>query len=202
MEKTTIYIYDSTTKRVLHSYVKETNLIEDFGVQENETITPILEERENTYQVYNDKTESWEYKPSTVYLINEQGFFIQVVDMMNIGSYKKELLIEKAPGELNSNYRFIKDTWVKVDSSNIGTFYKPTFDEKNNKYVEGASKKEIENFVDAETNKLIKTWCYEQLKNEEYYINRGLNYGKDDSEYKTYVKQKDTIISSQKKKKK
>ncbi len=66
----------------------------------------------------------------------------------------------------------------------------------NDQWVEGASSQRRREAIDQKTFQLIKDWCVEQGKCEEYYLNKGIQ-DKEDREFQHYVSERANIIRLQ-----
>ncbi len=73
-------------------------------------------------------------------------------------------------------------------------FVEPRF--INDEWVEGASSHHRRQAVDQETFYLIKDWCVDQEKCEEYYLNKDIQ-DKEDREFQSYRSERANIIRLQ-----
>ncbi len=168
-------------------------------IRDDETTIPPPVSMEGFHRKYNFKTKKWSYHPDIAYRIDLNGFLKEPV-FMPIPLFEiDESIVENPPPDNFMMPRWDGGKWE--DKPICEGIFRPFFDLDKNKWEEGASSADINSIIDAETDKLIKQWCREQNKNEEYYINRGIEYGKNDDKYQQYCIEKEKIKETQKLKK-
>ncbi|UCH97924.1 MAG: hypothetical protein JSV88_14010 [Candidatus Aminicenantes bacterium] len=141
----------------------------------------------------------WILKQRKAFEVDESGFLKNEVKMpLPYEDRKNRIFVEKKPPDKYEKPRWNGKKWE--DSPVPTGLYIEVFDQKKEKWVEGGKGEELANLIDAETDGLIKNWCRAQKKNEEYYINKGIE-NSNDPEYIAYKKEKNKIILGQKNKK-
>lgn len=191
-----LFFYDPYTNQYLSSSLVSEE--EKQRVTQNFSTNPVIDEKEGKLIVYDPKNDSWFYISEYCYQIDEDGFLIaKYVNPLPIESLTDDLIDEP----LNKDYE--KPRWngsFWEDKPIPENLYSPKFDREKSEWVEGATIDIISNQIDAETNQIIATWCIEQTKCEEYYLNKGIE-NNTDPEYLAYKDAKNQIILAQRQKK-
>lgn len=193
--KTLVYIYDPNTKVVNDQIERESNKI----LSENETLTKLKKEKSGFYQKYYKEADEWRYHPDKAYRIDEKGFLIEEINMPQPVAELNGSIIEEPLDKNLQNPRWNGKKWEDKPIAN--NLFMAEFDQKKGEWIESAKPEEIKDILNSETDSLIKEWCKTQGKNEEYYLNKGIENGKDDLKYQDYLKAKNKIKADQKKRK-
>jgi len=77
------------------------------------------------------------------------------------------------------------------------TMYGPVFDSAEGIWSESLAGQNLNDAIDKETFDLIKDWCVEQGKCEEWYLNKGIINGSSDSDFVAYKTERESIIAAQ-----
>ena len=156
--------------------------------------------------IWDNDTESWGLVPNTCYILDEDGFFIEptnhpITADPNDKTFIMPNYIFIAPPDTYINPHYSESHgWQDFPRPTSG-FYQPVFSGPTTGWAEGLTGNDFNNAVDNETFFLVRQWCVDQGKCEEWYINQAIQNSKDDSNYKAYEAQKAIIISDQAKKK-
>lgn len=186
-----IYKYEPKTGE----FIKEIENTEGVPLPANTTEIKPPDEKHGYVTVFDNDKWIQRYHISTI--VDQHGAIVRTINEPVPLSDRDSIvgLVEGAP-PLDGFYLWEDNKWVKKEKPE-GMFF-PIY--KNGKWEEGLTNKQKRRRVDAETTYLIKTWCIEQGKCEEYYLNRGID-DKQDSEYLEYKAQRETIINNQNTKK-
>lgn len=149
-------------------------------------------------RIFDTNTETWSLKKEMLCIIDELGFFVGEERCTTILESNHTFLGEdidppEESSELNMYYLDGSSWVIKNEYQN---FISPIFNTTSKEWEESATAEEINQEIDRETEYLIKKWCKDQGKCEEYYLNRGIT-DSSDSEYLNYVTNKDNIIATQ-----
>jgi len=150
--------------------------------------------------VWNSETEAWELVNDKCYIIDDQGFFQNEIPHPLLPGTDQIYTLIMPPDGYEAAHYSNESGWQDFPRPTEG-YYVPVFEGYATGWIESLSGTDFNIAVDRETWGLVRKWCIDQGKCEEYYINRGITIGADDSEYITYITQKDSIITSQASKK-
>lgn len=195
-----IYFYDSLTKEF--TFPGKTGDSLEFPMPKNATFTK-PPEVPGKIVIYRKETDDWKLIADKCSKLDNNGFLLETVQNPLPDTPEEplpkntEVLVPEGMDKpwFNEELRKWFDKPVPVD------FVKPIFNTKIKEWEEQGTPEEIESFIDHQTDELIQSWCQSQGKNEQFYINKAIENGREDVLYQAYVKQKSTILRAQKLKK-
>lgn len=200
---TIFYIYHEESKL----YVGEGNTGDGFycDIPENSTLlTPTFQE--DFVPAFDEENDEWVLIIETCHFVNDEGFHRSEDDnMLDDTRYpeytKVEVPLPELTEEQKENKHFLNfnqntQSWDYI-SFDIYEFLKPVFNTDTRLWEEGSSEGEYNWYIDKQTSAKIKDWCRtEKGKNEEYYLNKGIQ-DKEDIEYLEYYAKREELIASQ-----
>lgn len=200
-KNTPLYFYDPYSLTFIG--VGTSGDSDNYIMPDNCTITAPPEAMPNKCIMYDVNADDWYYIPDRCYQVDKDGFYQQTLSNPLISdAYHryKDQLIDIPPDNTLIRPRWNGETWE--DKPIPTDMFAPRFNHDTKEWEESLTDVEYNAKIDQETDELIQAWCKDQTKNEAYYINRGVEHGKDDPEYQTYLTAKTDIINQQKARKK
>lgn len=167
--------------------------------KEGATCIPVVLQ-EGFFSYFDEDIQEWKQIAHKVYMINSNGFLedIKPGDQVlneHTGHFPDNCIQTPIPAGYTVP-RWNGSAWE--DRLVPASILSPVWNSSALRWEEGLSSEDYNREIDKQTSDLVKQWCRDQTKNEDYYINRGILYGKDDPEYQEYVTVKAQIINSQK----